>query len=81
MLKATEPILTLFDQAAVEVCCTRSAERWVIIGILTGKRQFYSKSHALTELIKSELMLHEAVQDVRITLVLKSLKERCALPI
>jgi len=53
---------------------------------VTGDMDYYVKVvtedlNALTELINSELMPHEAVQNVRTAIVLKSLKESSELPI
>ncbi len=53
---------------------------------VTGDMDYYVKVvapdlNALTELINSELMPHEAVQNVRTAIVLKSLKETNALPV
>jgi len=53
---------------------------------VTGDMDYYVKVvtadlNALTELINSELMPHEAVQNVRTAIVLKSLKETNALPL
>lgn len=53
---------------------------------VTGDMDYYVKVvtqdlNALTELINSELMPHEAVQNVRTAIVLKSLKETSALPV
>lgn len=53
---------------------------------VTGDMDYYVKVvtpdlNALTEFINSELMPHEAVQNVRTAIVLKSLKESSVLPI
>ncbi len=53
---------------------------------ITGDMDYYVKVitpdlHALTDLINSELMPHEAVQNVKTAIVLKSLKETRALPV